>query len=402
MHRNLARFAVATSLAFTFSVPFIRTAGASAVPPARAPLLLSIANPPSGTPINLKRGQASKINVHGINSCTFDYSTMVTTGGIIGIDNPTGSGEKTVNITFLATSVGSTTLTIMTNNGSCPPAIHTYPVTVAQDIPGMLKSFTAESKADLKDWKLEIKADYTNWLTLSKAKYTDILAGTVAYDQGISDLRDITNNSVWMMHMHASTRLDNFGDFGSTLIAGNVLSSGDAPSGMFPGGCGPWDQYEAGICGEIGKTMGTLEKTAKGYLTGFAKAGKPTLQVPVFCFPKIYSTGPLYADQTSTTKPLQYPQFTLVYSYPTTNLAGDNGKISVTGYTDSAYGANIDLELVKQVNLLPDSTTTFSAPVSGWGFTHEFTGLTPGAYKVLGRYTGDIVAIGGVVYVDKQ
>ena len=397
--RSLRRRDVARVHIFCSFHPDGRRVGRAAG--ARA-LLLSIANPPSGTPINLKRGQASKINVHGINSCTFDYSTMVTTGGIIGIDNPTGSGEKTVNITFLATSVGSTTLTIMTNNGTCPPAIHTYPVTVAQDIPGMLKSFTAESKADLKDWKLEIKADYTNWLTLSKAKYTDILAGTVAYDQGISDLRDITNNSVWMMHRCMRRP-------GSTTSATSAPRSsrerpflGRRAVGDVPGGCGPWDQYEAGICGEIGKTMGTLEKTAKGYLTGFAKAGKPTLQVPVFCFPKIYSTGPLYADQTSTTKPLQYPHSPSCTAIPTTNLAGDNGKISVTGYTDSAYGANIDLELVKQVNLLPDSTTTFSAPVSGWGFTHEFTGLTPGAYKVLGRYTGDIVAIGGVVYVDKQ
>jgi hypothetical protein len=400
MNQKFARLVGASALALAFGVPcaFHSHAIAAVIQPAGA---LRFGKPPAGTPINIKWGQIFKVLIYGVGGCDMDIAVVRSNMGIISVDPPSATGVKSQTFELLGTKGGTTMLTFNTGMGTCPPASIAYPVTVSPDPVGMQKAFAFEWKNQLKGLKFDLKADYTDWSTLAKAKYTDILDGTVGYDQGISDLRDITNTSVWQMHMHTQGRLDDFADYGTTLLEQNTIGIGQGPFGFFPGDCGTWDSAEDSYRSEFRKSLGSIEKTSKGFLAGFVKKGFPPISAPAFCMPTIYSAGPTYATQTNRPAVLHYPEFTLVYAAPTTNAGANNGRISLSGYTDSSFGPNIDLKITRVVNGNPDEVTTFSAPVNGWGFSHEFTGLPPGRYSYEGRYGTDIIAIGGITHIGK-
>lgn len=360
--------------------------------------LATFASPPSGL-LKIKIGQILAVKVFGVAGCTFDYVANSSIGGIVAFNAANGSGLKSTTVELTGLGVGTTNVTIATAGGTCPPALHSYTVTVEPDLPGAVKAFDAKAKAELSAFKLDLKVEYGTWLTESKGIAGQILSGALDYDTGIAQANDLTRDAVNSICMKSMLRLTNLRSLGSTLLEQNALAPGDGPPGFFPGGCGTWDKFNGSLCAELEKTEANMKKQSSTLILGLEKKGFPKLGGTLFYVPRPASTGPLYPNQTNTEQLPYYAAYTIGYSKPATNVAKDNGKIVISGRADSVLGPDFELTLTKVENGQPDQTTTTLAPITSWSFNHTFDNLTPGTYTLHGRYPGDTGVIGVAFHV---
>jgi len=368
------------------------TAGAS---------LASIANPPSGTPLTIPVGGTVTITLKNAGGCHFDMTRMVTDSNVATASPDSGSDLTGVKIVVTGVGIGTTTLTITTNGGTCPPAVHTYPITVVANLGNMSKLFAAGLKTDLFELKADIKLDLKTWKTPYLTTLSDYGAGSITIDQALDQVHSHTDALVGRYYGYTWTALGSGADHGSALLQGNDVAVGDGPAGFFMGGCGIWDDFRGDVRTEVTKAFGTVKKTLKGYYGTLEKASGVQL-AGSYHFPMLWKIEPLADDQVGAPTPKIETQVSNVSVQGTTNVSADNGRVIVSGIADSSLNPTIAVELVTFSVSGGTNTTVTSVPIGPNGqWTATFSNVTAGDHQVKVKFTGDKAEVGAIVYVPK-
>jgi len=301
-----------------------------------SPALATIASPVSGTQIQLTVGQKFPIKLKNAMGCHFDYSAIATDPLLLDISAPSGMDLTKAVIVITGLLPGETDLVVESMNGTCPPATHTYPVTVEADINGVLKEFDATAKSELKNFRFDYKVD----LNLYKSTLKDV---NVSYKDGALTDDQLQDS----FHVAATTLRKDIviaGTFayahvietGTELLAANGIDA-QAPMEMFAGGRGGFDKFQNSICGEFADFHADFTKASGSGIKGFEKLGAPRFG-QWNTLPPIFSGGPFYASQLGQYEPPQTLAGPMTFTMrPTTNEARDNGRLLVSGRASSSF-----------------------------------------------------------------
>lgn len=151
--------------------------------------LANIAKPPSGTALVLKVGESATIVVGGTMGCKFDTVRM---SGDPGVATVEGSSlqKSSHKIIVKAVSVGSTTITILTANGSIPQCqgfMFQYPVTVLPN-PALSLTWASTKLANASKAVRNLAKDYENQFKSEvQAIQLDYLAGNINLFEAMSE-----------------------------------------------------------------------------------------------------------------------------------------------------------------------------------------------------------------------
>jgi hypothetical protein len=151
-----------------------------------APARATIEFPPSGTPFGMSLGDLANIKLKNAGGCTFDFMAMAADPGIVSFSRDAGTDLKGATIGVEAIGVGSTIITVMSFNGTCPMATHTYPVTVDADWKALAKDFDQLAKAEFKEFKLGVNLAFKNYAAELSALNVQFQDGALD-DEGLHD-----------------------------------------------------------------------------------------------------------------------------------------------------------------------------------------------------------------------
>jgi hypothetical protein len=267
---------------------------------------------------------------------------------------------------------------------------HNYALTVSADYGAIQKEFGAQVKLSLKDYKIDTKLAFTNYRTTLAdlgVDYADGAINDVDLFQGFHDAGTTLRQQYWGAGLSAYADVINFG---SGQLFDASAQFGEAPAGMFAFGWGAFDDFQDFVCGDFAKFHTTYGKESHKAIKGYARSGAPMIGQLV-TLPPIVSGGPLYPEQlgaipmlTPLTGPLT------ITSLPATNMAGDNGRVAVSGIGDSAQTGNLDVTLSFYQNSTTKSSWTLSPGITSGEWNTEFTGLSEGTYIMTVEYGGDL------------
>ncbi|HXV14864.1 MAG TPA: hypothetical protein VEC56_11720 [Candidatus Krumholzibacteria bacterium] len=353
------------------------------------PALATIAKPVSGTALDVFLGETIEVLIKNAAGCTFDHTTSSSNAGVVNIINASGSNETSVKVGFTGAKVGTTNVGISTT-GSCPNLTHNYALTVSADYGAIQKEFGAQVKSSLKDYKIDTKLAFTNYRTTLAGLGVDYRDGAITdveLFQGFHDAGTTLRQQYWGAGLSAYADVINFG---SGQLFDASAQFGEAPAGMFAFGWGAFDDFQDFVCGDFAKFHTTYGKESHKAIKGYARDGAPMLGQLV-TLPPIVSGGPLYPEQLGAIPmlaPLTGPL--TITSLPATNMAGDDGRIAVSGIGDSAQTGNLDVTLSFYQNSTKKSSWTLSPGITSGEWDTEFTGLSEGTYIMTVGYGGDL------------
>lgn len=324
--------------------------------------------------------------------------------GLAGPSADAGTNVKSASLKVTGLAVGTTTLTIMTMQGSnpCPPAVHTYTIEVAANVGGMLLAFDKRAKDEVKEFKLEAKLEYTAFkgdLKLLGTQYTkDNTLDANGYIEGVFDRFTTGMSNLWMRSWEASWDVSNFG---SSLLSGNAVENGTSPGSMFSGSCGILDTFDAKLYGEFGKTFSSMNRDAKAAL-GLALK-KDNLQAHFDAqIVEISTRSPLYANQSSIASLGVPTSIMALAGIPATGQAANNGFVLAGGIADGGTGRTFEVRLIKTVNGQPDISEELHPTISNNYWSAKFTDLTPEHWRLRAGFQDDVAYDEQLVYVPKR
>jgi hypothetical protein len=358
-----------------------------------APARATIENPPSGTPFSLGLGGWQNIKLKNAGGCTFDFMAMAADPGIVSFSREAGTDLKGATIAVEAIGVGSTTITVMSFNGTCPPAMHTYPVTVEADWKALAKDFDTLAKDEFKEFKLGVTLafkDYSAALSGLNVQYKD---GALD-DEGLQDgfhVAAVDLRRAWTVSA-ALSYADVVGG-GTQILADAAAEYGDAPNAFFAGGCGSFDWFQDSVCSKGADFHDAFDKASKKGIKAFEKSGAPVLG-QWNAVPPLYSGGPLYPVQAMDFPlPQQLTGPLSITTMPARNEAGDDGRVLVSGPGVTALSGQLEVSLTWfEVGQAP-VVMTQTPDIVDDEWSAEFGGLMAGAYLMATRYTGDESAV---------
>ena len=188
---------------------------------------------------------------------------------------------------------------------------------------------------------------------------------------------------------------------GSTQLAAASAVFGDAPNSFFSFGWGAFDEFQDDVCGDFADFHTIFSKESKKAINSLMKAGTSKFgQWNIV--PPIVSGGALYPVQAGAVSlpfPLTGP-LTLT-QYPANNMAGNNGRLSVSGRGDSNESGNLAVELIyEEMGQMP-VVTQFLPTITNDEWSVEFTGLTEGTRTVSVGYVGDTNQIQFPIHIQR-
>ncbi|MBL8694253.1 MAG: hypothetical protein JNJ88_09170 [Planctomycetes bacterium] len=356
-----------------------------------APALATNSNPLSGTPINLKVGESFPVKLTNAAGCTFDFSASAIDATIAAPSRLFGTNLKGATISITGKSVGTTMVTIQSMNGTCPPATHTFPVTVAANPAAIPKQYSTLVKAQLNTFKIGAKLEYGLFNSALKDLAGDYVAGQIT-DNGLHDgfheaadtLRRGLYSRGWDAHEDVIIG-------GTQMLVANALNFGEGPLTLFAGGCGSFDQFQDSICGEFAKFHTIFDKASKNGIKAFEKAGAP--RMGQWCtLPPLFSNGAFYPAQVSQ---IQMPQ-PLLGPLTITTLpsdANDNGRLRVSGMASTMSPTPFQVILTRDEMGQPTFTETQNPVLNTQDWTATFSNLKVGTYFVQTKYEGDYYSV---------
>ncbi len=358
-----------------------------------APARATIESPPSGTPFNLSLGGWQNIKLKNAGGCTFDFTAMAADPGIVSFSRDAGTGLTGATIAVEAIGVGSTTITVMSFNGTCPPATHTYPVTVEPDWFALAKDFDKLAKSEFKEFKLGVNLafkDYKDALLDLNVQYKD---GALD-DEGLQDgfhLAAVDLRRTWTVS--AGVAYANVVGGGTQILADAAAEYGDVPDAFFAGGCGSFDWFQDSVCSKGADFHDLFDKASKKGIKAFEKSGAPVLGQWNALVP-LYSGGPLHPTQAMD---FPLPQtftgpFTIT-TMPARNAAGDDGRILVSGPGVTALSGQLEVSLTWFEAGQAPVVMTQTPDIVDDEWSADFGGLSAGAYLMATRYAGDDAAV---------
>lgn len=358
-----------------------------------APALASIAQPPSGAQFGMGLGGVVQIKLKNSGGCTFDMLAEAADPGIVSISRSMGTGLTKETVLIEAIGAGSTTVTIMTMDGTCPPATHTYQVDVSVDWKGLSKDFDQLTRAEFKEFKAGVSLafkDYSAALSGLNVQYKDeALDEEQLHDGFHAAAVDLRRD--WTLS--ASLSYADVVAGGSQILADAAAQPGDAPAGFFAGGCGSFDWFQDGVCGKAADFHDAFDKASKKGIKMFEKAGGPLFGQWNTLAP-MFSGGPLY--------PAQAPAFPLpqgltgpltITTMAARNEAGDDGRILVSGIGLDALSGQLGVSLTWFEDGQVPVVTTQTPDIVDGEWTADFGGLTPGLYLMATKYADDEAAV---------
>ncbi len=357
-----------------------------------ATAIASIATPPSGTAIELKLDASFNVKLKNFQGCHFDYTASVEDPTIVQLSSLSGTDVTGATIGLTGVKVGWTMLTVQSMGGDCPPATHTYLVTVNPDEKLLLKSYASLTKAAAADVKFEIKSGfslYNSTVSLLGAQYKDGAIDNDELQDGFHDAADSLRRSIFQSGVDAyqSVILG-----GSMLIADNGLDFGGAPIDLFAGGCSSYDSFQDSVCSGFAKSHDTFAKASKKGAKTFLKLGGPLFgQWSVL--PPLYAGGPVFPDQLGSIlapRPLLGP---LTFTTRPVSATGGDGRLRVSGMGDTARSGQLEVTLTRTIDGDAPWTMTLMPTITGNEWTTTFGDLDEGAYSLDTRYTGDTYGV---------
>jgi len=366
-----------------------------------ATALASIATPPSGTPIDLKLGGAFSFKLKNAQGCTFDYTATVDDPTVAQLSRVSGTGVTSATIGLTGLKVGWTMVTLESMGGTCPPATHTYLVTVAPDEAQLVKSYATITKDAAADVKLGIKLGFTDYNNTLKSLGVEYKNGTLDNDElqdGFHDAADTLRRSVYNSGMSA---YESVIAGGTMLIADNGLAFGGAPIGLFAGGCSSFDTFQDSVCSGFAKYHDTFDKASKKGVTTFLKAGGP-LMGQWSVVPPLYAGGPVFPNQLGSIlgpQPLLGPL--TITTRPASGMGG-NGRLCVSGMGDTALSGQLEVSLTYTLDGDAPWVTTVTPTITSNEWTTTFPDLDEGAYSLDTRYSGDSYGVTIPLHIGHQ
>ena len=355
-----------------------------------APARATNETPPSGTQFNMSLGGLVNIKLKNANGCTFDFMAMAADPGIVSFSRDAGTDLKGATIAVEAVGVGSTIITVMSFNGTCPMATHTYPVTVDADWNALAKDFDKLAKAEFKEFKLGVNLafkDYGAALSGLNVQYKD---GALD-DEGLQDgfhLAAVDLRRDWTL-LAALSYADVIGG-GTQILADAAAEYGDdVPAAFFAGGCGSFDWFQDSVCSKGADFHDAFDKASKKGIKAFEKSGGPLFGQ--WCaVPPVFFGGPLFPAQAmdfplpqTLTGPLT------ITTLPARNEAGDDGRILVSGPGVTALSGQLEVSLTWFEAGQAPVVTTLMPEIVDDEWSAEFGGLSAGAYLMATRYADD-------------
>jgi len=354
-----------------------------------APTLASIAKPPSGAQFGLHPGGVVNVVLRNADGCTFDFSASAGTPGIVALSRIEGTGLKKATIGIEAIGVGSTMVTIMSFNGSCPPATHTYQVDVDPDWNQVVKDFDKRAKADFKQFKLSANVsfqDYSSRLLDLSLQYKDDQLDDVGLHDAFHDAA-ATLRLDW--DVAAKLAYTDLLTFGTGQLAANAAQPGDAPPGLFAGGCGSFDWFQDEVCSSYAGFHDRFDKASKKGIKSFEKAGSPIYGQWNGLSP-IVSGGPLYPLEASAiSMPQPFTAPLTITTLPARNEKGDDGRLLVSGMGYGALSGQLEVSLRREVFGQPPQTVTQTPAITADEWRAAFDDLVEGTYTLSTGYAGD-------------
>lgn len=358
-----------------------------------APALASIAQPPSGAQFGMSLGGVVQVKLKNAGGCNFDMIAESSEPGIVSLSRSMGTGLTKEVVLIEAIGAGSTTVTIMTMNGTCPPATHTYQVDVTADWKSLSKDFDKLARAEFKEFKADVSLafkDYSAALSGLNVQYKDETLDDDALFEGFHaaavDLRQ-----AWTLS--ASVNYADVLAGGGQILDGAAAEFGDAPNGFFAGGCGSFDWFQDEVCGKAADFHDQFDKASKKGIKAFEKSGGP-LFGQWSTLPPMFSAGPLYPAQVAD---FPVPQmlsgpFTIT-TMPARNEAGDDGRVLVSGLGVAALSGQLEVSLTFFEEGQAPVVLTQTPDIVDGAWTADFGGLTPGAWLMATRYADDEAAV---------
>jgi len=356
-----------------------------------APALATNSNPLSGTPIVMKVGESFPVKLTNAGGCTFDFTASSVEVGIAAPSRLFGTNLKGATISIIGKSVGTTMVTIQSKNGTCPPATHTFPVTVNANPGAIPKQYSTLVKSELNAFKIGAKLEYSLFNTTLKDLAVDYAGGQIT-DNGLHDgfheaadsLRRGIYSLGWDAHEDVLVG-------GTQLLMANALTFGQGPLTLFAGGCGSFDQFQDSICGEFSKFHSIFDKASKNGIKAFEKAG--AYRMGQWCtLPPLFSNGAFYPEQVSQ---IAAPQ-ALIGPFTITTLpsdANDNGRLRVSGMADAMSPSPFQVTLTRDETGQPTFTETQAPVVNTQDWTATFSNLKVGTYFLETKYQGDYYSV---------
>ncbi|MCA9509677.1 MAG: hypothetical protein KC560_03160 [Myxococcales bacterium] len=349
----------------------------------------TFASPASGFPFGLRIGQVAYVKVKNAGGCTFDYTTMSGNTGVATASPAAGMGVKNVKVAITGVGVGMTNVTITTSGGTCPPAVHTYPVTVSADYQQISKDFQKAVKSEIKDFKIEAKIAFTGYKTSLKdfgVQYGDATIDTDQLFQNVHGAATQLRQDYYMAAHHSYVDAINFGS--NQLLAASATYH-DAPPELFMGGWKGFDELQEYVCTDSIKFQGLAKKETHKAAVKYMKDGAPMITV-LNSVPPIVAGGSFYPDQAGALPtPFGLTGPLTISVLPAYNLAGDNGRVAVSGIGDTAQSGNLDVTLGLYSNSMMMTSWSLQPTITSGEWDTEFSGLTEGTYLLSVGYVGD-------------
>ena len=353
-----------------------------------APARASVADPPSGTMVNLLIGEHFKIKLKNVAGCTFDYTAFAANPSTVEVTPGNGAGVKSAVVELVGLKPGATTLTINSDGGSCTPSQATYTVVVTADNSPIVAAVNAVAKAELKEFKLELKKRMADYKAATSELAAQVKAGTLDDDTlqvAFHDQAEALREAIFLAATEAYT---NVIAAGTELLFQNGVQV-MAPKDLFAGGGGVFDNFQNGVCALIAKFRADFDKLADKAGDKFVKAGAMRLG-QWGGLPSLFAAGPWYPTQIGVyTAPAPQPQpltWTLRPTVPT--LA--NGRLLVSGRADATSTSVFHVTLTRLAEdaepVVFDLTPAIT-PDNEW--SAEFPGLLEGSWMLATHYEND-------------
>ncbi len=358
-----------------------------------APASASIAKPPSGAQFGMHLGGIVSVTLKNSAGCTFDMLAMSSMPGVVSLSRNIGTNLKSEVVSIEAIGLGSTTVTIMTMNGTCPPATHTYLVDVTADWKALSKDFDKLAKVEFKDFKLGAGLAFKEYSQGLSALNLDYKDGRLD-DEDLQDGFHLAAVDLRKSWTYSATL--NYADVvggGTQILADAAAEIGDAPTSFFAGGCGTFDWFQDEVCSSAADFHDDFDKASKKGIKAFKKSGAP-LFGQWNIVPPLFFAGPLYPVQA---KDFPLPQALTVpltiTTMPARNEAADDGRVLVSGIGMTALSGQLEVSLAYFEAGQTPVTQTQTPDIVGGEWDASFGGLMPGAYLMAVRYAGDAAAV---------
>jgi len=348
----------------------------------------TFASPASGFPFDLRIGQVAYVKVKNAAGCTFDYTTTSGNTGVATASPASGSNVKSAKVAITGVAVGMTNVTITTSGGTCPPAVHTYPVTVSADFQQISKDFQGAVKSEIKQIKLDAKLALSNYKSSLSDLGIDYKASLIDTDQLFQGVHDAATQLRQDYALTGRIAYSNVINFGSNQLLSAGATYGDAPPELFMGGWKGWDELQEFVCTDSIKFQGAAKKETHKAALKYMKDGAPMITV-LNTVPPIVAGGSIYPDQTVLVSLFGLTGPLTVSVLPAYNMAGDNGRVAVSGIGESSESGNLDVTLARYSNSMMMTSWSLQPTITDGEWDTEFTGLSEGAYVLSVGYIGD-------------